>query len=183
MEMRLFFLRFYLKFVFIVLLIPCQIHSGPPMPGDMKKSSVLIENKRATLNKIILDASKRHSVDLALLMGVIKAESNFNLDAVSSRGAMGIMQLMPITVRHLKMTDVRTSFDNIEGGVRYLAELLGRYKGNIKLTLAAYNAGPGRVRQYRGVPPYKETRAYIKNVLKFKSEYATILKLKGDYLT
>ncbi len=183
MEMRLFFFRFYIKFALLALLIPANIHSGLSTPANMNPNLALVENKKATLNKIILDASKAHGVDLALVMGVIKAESNFNLEAVSTRGATGIMQLMPITARHLGITDVRCSFNNIDGGIRYLAELLGKYKGSVKLTLAAYNAGPGKVRKYRGIPPYKETRAYIKNVLKFRKEYATVLKLKGEYLT
>jgi soluble lytic murein transglycosylase-like protein len=183
MEMRLFFLRFYMKFVLIVLLIPASIHSGPTTSESMDKSQVLIKNERATLNEMIVDASKFHGVDLALVMAVVKAESNFNVEAISSRGATGLMQLMPITAKHLGIDDVRNTFCNIDGGVRYLAELLNKYKGSIKLTLAAYNAGPGTVWKYRGVPPYKETRKYIKNVLKFKKEYNTLLKLKGEYLT
>lgn len=182
-KMILFFLRFYMKFAFIVLLIPANIHSGSTTIGSMNKSQALIDNERATLNEMIIDASKFHGVDLALVMAVVKAESNFNVDAISSRGATGLMQLMPITAEHLGIDDVRNTFCNIDGGVRYLAELLNKYKGNIKLALAAYNAGPGKVWKYRGIPPYKETRKYIKNVLKFKEEYNMILKLKGEYLT
>ncbi len=183
MRMRLFFLRFYMKFALIVLLIPANIYSGPTTSESMNKGKALIENERATLNEMIVDASKFHEVDLALVMAVVKAESDFDVEAISSRGATGLMQLMPITAEHLGIDDVKNTFCNIDGGVRYLAELLNKYKGNIKLTLAAYNAGPGTVWKYRGVPPYKETRKYIKNVLKFKKEYNTLLKLKGEYLT
>ncbi len=182
-EMFFFFFRFYVKFAILVLLIPANIYSGLPTSIDVSRHPILVESEKTTLNKMIVDSSKAHGVDLTLVMGVIKAESNFDVYAVSEKGAKGLMQLMPITVRHLGLTDVRCVYDNIDGGVRYLAELLDKYKGNVKLTLAAYNAGPGRVKKYGGVPPYKETRAYIKNVLKFKGEYTTILKLKGEYLT
>ena len=113
-------------------------------------------------------AAVRHGVDTRLARAVAKVESGFHPGAVSSKGAVGVMQLMPATAISLGVNawDAR---QNIEGGVRYLSSLLGLYGGNVRMALAAYNAGPGAVERYGGVPPYKETRQYVDLVM---GEYA-----------
>lgn len=115
--------------------------------------------------------SKRHGVDFHLVKAVIKAESRFDCRAVSAKGAIGLMQMMPVTVDHMGVSDPFNPKENIEGGVRYLKRLLKIFDNDVKLALAAYNAGPTTVKRYGGVPPYKETRAYLKKVLRFYSEY------------
>lgn len=117
--------------------------------------------------KHILQAAHTYQVDAALIQAIIMAESNYNPKAVSDRGAQGLMQLMPTTAKWLGVED---SFDpalNIDGGVRYFKKLLDRFGGNVRLALAAYNAGSRYVHKYRGVPPFRATRIYIKKVLNY----------------
>lgn len=119
------------------------------------------------LEGTIAHHSRRHRLDPALVSAVIKAESDFDPEAVSRAGAIGLMQLMPDTVHRL---DVRDPFDpeeNIAGGAKYLRYLLDRFNGNVPLALAAYNAGATRVEQYDTLPPIRETRHYVKKVLRF----------------
>jgi soluble lytic murein transglycosylase-like protein len=106
-----------------------------------------------------------------LIRAIIAAESNFDPLAVSHRGARGLMQLMPDTAKSLGVTDIFDPGQNIDAGVRYLRLLLDRYAGDVRLALAAYNAGILRVRQYGGVPPYRATRLYIKKVLQYQNEF------------
>ncbi len=124
-------------------------------------------------DKIIAKAASKFNLDVALIKAVIKAESNFNHQAVSRAGAKGLMQLMPQTASALNVDDVFHPGDNIEGGARYLRYLLNLYNGNLTLALAAYNAGEGAVAKYNyGVPPYRETRNYIRRVLAFYETYS-----------
>ena len=122
---------------------------------------------------LILSASSRHSIDADLVRAVIKAESDFNSNARSHKGAMGLMQLMPDTARLYRVADAYNPSDNIEGGVRHLRLLLGRYRGNLELSLAAYNAGINAVERHGGIPPFRETREYVRRVLRFYNGYRT----------
>ena len=117
----------------------------------------------------------KYRVDESLVRAVIHAESAFNAKAVSRAGAQGLMQLMPATAKDLGVKDSLSATQNIEGGTKYLAALLENYKGDITLATAAYNAGPGAVSRYKGIPPYKETQAYVKRVAILQSRYKKAL--------
>lgn len=121
--------------------------------------------------EIILTASERYRVDADLVRAVIKAESDYNMLARSHKGAQGLMQLMPATARLHNVANVEDPEDNIHGGVRHLRLLLDRFGGDLRLTLAAYNAGIKAVEQYRGIPPYAETQEYVRRVLFFLDRY------------
>lgn len=118
------------------------------------------------LSELVNSASERHLVDADLIASVIRAESNFNPHALSPKGAQGLMQLMPNTAARLGVANPFQPEANIDAGVRYLRELLLRYDGNVIKALAAYNAGPERVAQYHGVPPYRETHVYVSRVIR-----------------
>jgi soluble lytic murein transglycosylase-like protein len=117
------------------------------------------------LASLIEEAARRHAVDPELLRAVIGVESAFRPDAVSRKGAQGLMQLMPATARSLGVKDAFDPADNVEGGTRHLRTLIDRYHGDVERALAAYNAGEGAVQRHGGVPPYAETRAYVAKVL------------------
>lgn len=119
--------------------------------------------------------ARKYGVDPALVRAVIHAESNFNPLARSRKGAVGLMQLMPGTARDMGVKDSANAAQNIEGGVKYLAWLLKRFNGDITLATAAYNAGPGAVEKYRGVPPFDETKTYVFRVNILHQRYKTQL--------
>ncbi len=119
------------------------------------------------LNSYFDEAAKRYNVDVKLLKSIAKAESGFRADAVSSAGAVGIMQLMPQTAAGLGVDDSYNAYKNIMGGASYISQLLGKYNGNVSLALAAYNAGSANVEKYNGIPPFEETQNYVAKVLSY----------------
>ncbi len=130
-----------------------------------QESGPAAKPKPQDIQSVVDAASKTHSVDADLIASVIRAESRFNPRALSPKGAQGLMQLMPGTASKLGVADAFDPNANVDGGTRYLRELLLRYDDDVIKALAAYNAGPQRVDQYHGVPPYRETRAYVASIV------------------
>ena len=129
-------------------------------------ANVAVPDQPQSLDEVINSIGDRHHIDPDLINSVIHAESGFKPHAVSRKGAQGLMQLMPKTASKLGVSNAFDPKANVEGGTRYLRELLERYNFDLVKALAAYNAGPHRVEQYRGVPPYYETRAYVANIIR-----------------
>lgn len=129
------------------------------------------QGSSSDLSDIIRRYSSHFRLDEALVKAVIKVESDYNPRAVSRKGALGLMQLLPSTARLLKVMDPMNPDDNVRGGSRYLREMLDQFGGNLELALAAYNAGPNAVRRHGGIPPYDETRDYVTRVKKYMRFY------------
>lgn len=117
---------------------------------------------------------KAQNLSPALVHAIIKAESDGRRTAVSSKGAKGVMQLMPFTSRQMNVNDPFDPIENVEGGIKYLKELLATFDGNVTHAVAAYNAGPAAVKKYGGVPPYRETRLYVQRVLGLYQKYSFV---------
>ncbi len=133
---------------------------GPPIVGVLR------------FDNLVYQTARRYHIDYALVMAVIHTESLFNPHATSNKGAAGLMQLMPATANKYGAKDRYNPRQNIEAGVRYLKALLQRYPGELDHALAAYNAGEAAVDRYQGIPPYPETRDYVRKVLRYRAMYA-----------
>lgn len=141
--------------------------------GLLQNAVKKIDNKKldsGSMEEIFQAAAEKYNVPLNLLKAVAKAESGFDASAVSRCGAQGVMQLMPSTAKALGVENPLDAEQNIMGGAKYLSDLISRYDGDVKLALAAYNAGSGNVAKYGGIPPFKETQAYVKKVMSYAGE-------------
>jgi len=152
---------------------PARLRTTPFGPVLYDSSARLSPRMPAYLSAMFTEAARTHGVDPRLVAAVAARESAFNVHAQSSVGACGLMQLMPATARFLGVGDVFDPRENVLGGARYLRTLLDTFDGDLDLTLAAYNAGPGAVQKYGGVPPYRETQAYVRAV---RSSYESAIK-------
>ena len=144
-----------------------ELGVGRTLPTSSNTSSGLECSEE--LSSIFDEAANTYQVDSKLLKSIAKAESNFRSDAVSSAGAVGIMQLMPQTAAGLGVSDSYNAYENIMGGAKYISQLLEKYNGNVSLALAAYNAGGSNVDKYGGIPPFEETQNYVAKVLGYYS--------------
>lgn len=140
--------------------------------GTSRQSSARIVNQTQSssspqrpFSEIIREASNTYGIDEGIIGAVIKQESSFNPQAKSSCGAMGLMQLMPATAKSLGVKDAFNPEENIMAGAKYLKQKLDEFNGSVPLALAAYNAGSGAVRKHGGIPPYKETQAYVNKIM------------------
>jgi soluble lytic murein transglycosylase-like protein len=146
-------------------------------PEDQFAALPAVPEATGPYGGLIRASSAKHGVDEKLITHVIAVESNFNPRAVSPKRAQGLMQLLPATAAKYSVANVFDPAQNIEGGTRYLKDLLAKYSGNIALTLAAYNAGPEMVTRYKGVPPFPETQKYVRTITeKLALEAASSLK-------
>ncbi len=145
---------------------------SPPSKGNSKtfSSKNLNFNNLPLLAPHIDGASQQYGIDPKLIQAVIHVESNFDPQALSPKGAQGLMQLMPQTAKDLQVSDAFSPKENIDGGTRYLRYLLDLYNQDMSLALAAYNAGPEKVNLYKGVPPYQETRTYVQRVIQIYNQ-------------
>src|SRR5579871_1187416 len=141
-------------------------HAMQPVSALTAPTPALRAVPKADITTVVKDASGRYQLDPDLVNSVIKAESGFNVRAVSPKGARGLMQLMPGTASQLGVPNAFDAQANVDGGTKYLRELLERYNFDLVKALAAYNAGPQRVERFGGVPPYYETRAYVARIVK-----------------
>jgi soluble lytic murein transglycosylase-like protein len=146
------------------------VRAIPEKTAPQIELPVSVQNAPRAFATLVDDIAQRHDVDRDLVHSMIRVESNYNPFAVSNKGALGLMQLVPSTARRFGVADVFDPAQNVEGGVRYLKYLLDLYEGDNRLALAAYNAGEGTVERYRGVPPFRETRDYVYRVGKALDE-------------
>lgn len=148
----------------------CEIYLREP-PPEVREDLSNAPAFREWASRYAVTAAKAHDLSPALVRAIIKAESNGNRLAVSPKGARGIMQLMPFTSKRLKVSDPFDPIQNIDGGVKYIKELITEFRGNLVHAVAAYNAGPAAVHKYGGIPPYQETRVYVKRVMDYYRQY------------
>ena len=141
-------------------------NAPPPLPLDTSADD--------WMKNYVERYARANDLSPALVRAIIKAESNGQRKAVSRKGAKGVMQLMPFTSKRLNVSDPFDPIENIEGGVKYIKELLATFEGNLANAIAAYNAGPAAVKKYGGVPPYQETRQYVRRVLDLYRQYSAL---------
>jgi len=144
-----------------------QVSDSGVFASVLSNTGSSADSSEVDLDSIFEAASEQYQVPVNLLKAVAKAESNFQADATSSCGAMGIMQLMPGTAKSLGVSDPYDPEQNIMGGAKYLSQLLSSYDGDTELAVAAYNAGPGNVNEYGGIPPFQETENYVAKVMSY----------------
>ncbi len=144
-------------------------YAGPE--NSMHASIYYSGGRMTTYDDIIREASRHHGMRFELIKAMIHAESNFNPNAISPSGAIGLMQIMPDNLNAFGISDPFDPRDNIMGGTRYLKQLMEKYNRDLSLTLAAYNAGPGAVDKYNDIPPYPETEDYVEKVLTYYTQY------------
>ena len=197
--------REFARFLFIVVMIlgvtVASIHEDQTVASHFEDQKVikpqLLEKKRLIAksgnnlpsisgkktehlyNPIILQTSSHYQIDPAIVKAIIMAESGYNPRAISKKGAKGLMQLMPGTAEELGVEDIFNPQQNISGGVRYFKQLVNRFNGDVKLALAAYNAGSKNVRRYKGIPPFKATHYYIKKVFEYYQLYKN--QMTGEF--
>jgi hypothetical protein len=141
------------------------IYNESPAQHARRYSSKMSPVPDTELVPLIERHSQAQNLDPRLVRAVIQAESGYNRRALSNKGAMGLMQLMPMTAKQLRVSDPWNAEENVRGGTTYLRQLLDRFAGRVEWAVAAYNAGPGAVERHRGIPPYRETREYVRRVL------------------
>ena len=143
----------------------------------------IISSSKKPYDDIVLSVAQEHRVPPELVHSIIKAESAYDTWAISSKGAMGLMHLMPLTANQYKVMNVFDPRQNIQGGVKYLVDLIKLYDGDTQHVLAAYNAGQEAIKKYGGIPPYRETKNYIKKVMAAypKSKISTRTKIYAFY--
>ena len=147
------------------------LREGPKAPPRAPAFAIL---DASWMNGYVDRISRANDLPPALVHAIIKAESNGQRKAVSPKGAKGVMQLMPFTSKRMRVIDPFDPIENIEGGVKYIKELLVTFQGDLTNTVAAYNAGPAAVRKYGGVPPYQETRLYVRRVMDLYRQYSAV---------
>jgi len=150
--------------------------AAPRSQEQVKKRA----DAREELHSIVEEVAARHNVDPALIKAIIMAESGYNPRAVSKKGATGLMQLMPSTAKELGVKEIFDPKDNVEAGVKYFKRLLRRFNGDVKLALAAYNAGSTKVRRYKGVPPIGATKYYVRKVFHYYRLYKKDSAVRTD---
>lgn len=166
---------FFQKPIDTIITIPQDLRTGELEAKTTQKlpaaAPVWLTKKERLFHPIIIKVANEHEMDPALIKAIIMAESGYNPKAISKRGAVGLMQLMPETAESLGVEDVFNPEHNISGGVIYFKRLVALFEGDLKLALAAYNAGSRKVKMYQGIPPFKATRFYIEKVFKYYEYY------------
>jgi len=178
-KLLFFYFPTFLLFTFYLLLVICPAWAGIYYYTDEKgqiyvtyqEEGLAIETKGDGFDLFIKKLAEKHNLDPLLVKAVIKVESDFEVEALSRKGAQGLMQLMPQTARDLKVKDVWDPHHNIEGGVKYLRKMFDKFNNNLSLALAAYNAGPNKVKQYGRIPPYPETQRFVRKVISYYQYY------------
>jgi soluble lytic murein transglycosylase-like protein len=145
----------------------------PEVLEELETGYLMFKSRKTArmFQAIITEAASRYRVEPEIVKAIIMAESNYNPRAISHKGAMGLMQLMPTTAEELGVEDSFDPHHNIHGGVKYFRQLLNEFDGDVELALAAYNAGIARVREYDGIPPFRATKIYIRKVLTYYRFY------------